>query len=68
MNNYLNKLSIFINNSPSVFHVIDNIEKELKENGFIELEENKEFNLQKNTNYFISRNGSSIIAFKMVKM
>lgn len=65
MNNYLNKLSLFINNSPSVFHVIDNIEKELKENGFIELEENKEFNLQKNTNYFISRNGSSIIAFKI---
>ena len=32
MNNYLNKLSLFINNSPSVFHVIDNIEKELKEN------------------------------------
>ena len=59
------KLSDFINKSPSVFHVINNIEAELKAKGFIELVESNEFKLKKNTNYYVSRNGSSIIAFKI---
>ena len=55
----------FIEKSPSCFHVIQNMKDELNEAGFEELKENQEWRLKKEGKYYVTRNGSSIIAFKI---
>jgi len=55
----------FIQNSPSCFHAIATIRKELLENGFIELNEHQKWNLEAGKQYFVTRNQSSVIAFKI---
>lgn len=55
----------FIDASPTAFHAVTNIEKELLEAGFQELKEHQIWNLEKNKKYFVSRNGSSIFAFNI---
>ncbi|MDO4942771.1 MAG: M18 family aminopeptidase [Lachnospiraceae bacterium] len=57
------ELFAFIENSPSPFHVIDNMKRMLNEAGFIELRENDRWNLKKGNRYYVTRNDSSIIAF-----
>lgn len=59
------KLFQFIDESPSSFHVISNLEKELQSKGFQELKEEDSFQIKPEGKYYITRNGSSIIAFKM---
>ena len=59
------KLLNFLNDSPTCFHAISNMRKELKEKGFTELFEGSSWNLEENKNYFVVRNESSIIAFKI---
>ena len=64
----LNKgLLNFLKNSPTPFHAVANMVEELKQNGFKELEESKKWSVKKGGKYFVTRNGSSIIAFKMGK-
>lgn len=58
-----NELIDFINKSPSVFHVVDNVRTMLKEAGFIELSENERWAIKKGGRYFVTRNGSAIISF-----
>lgn len=55
----------FIEESPSCFHVIDNVKKRFLDHGFIQLQEKKHWNLKKGENYFVIRNGSTILAFHM---
>lgn len=55
----------FINDNPSCFHVINSIKKMLKVAGFTELSEQKGWELIPGNNYYVTRNGSSIIAFKV---
>lgn len=55
----------FIEKSPSPFHVIENMKKELNEAGFAELSENNKWKLEKGKSYYVTRNDSSIIAFKI---
>ena len=59
------KLFQFIDESQSSFHVISNLEKELQSKGFQELKEEDSFQIKPEGKYYITRNGSSIIAFKM---
>ncbi|QQK07849.1 M18 family aminopeptidase [Miniphocaeibacter halophilus] len=59
------RLMNFIDNSPSVFHVVDNFEKSLMEKGYTKLSRNKKWNLKRNGKYFVSNNNSAIIAFQM---
>ena len=59
----INKLFNFINNSPTCFHVVNNIIAELKENNYSELKESQRFCLKPNQGYYVTRNDSSIIAF-----
>lgn len=61
----VHELFQFIKNSPSCFHAIAEIRKELLENGFVELSEGKRWNLEAGKNYFVTRNQSSVIAFKI---
>lgn len=55
----------FIENSPSAFHAVENVKNELKAFGFTELCEGESWNVEKGKGYFVTRNGSSVIAFKV---
>lgn len=57
----------FIGESYSTFHMIANMKKELKENGFTELLEEQKWNLTEGGKYYVSRNDSSLIAFQIPK-
>ncbi len=57
----------FINKSVSCYHVVENAEKLLKEQGFEELKEQEDFFVSKGKGYYVKRNDSSVIAFKIPK-
>lgn len=59
------ELLTFIKNSPSVYHVVDNIKSMLAEQGFEELKENETWQVKASKGYFVVRNDSSVIAFRM---
>ncbi len=58
-------LLTFIWNSPSVYHVVDNIRKKLLSKDFQELKEQDAWQLEADKGYFVVRNDSSIIAFRL---
>ena len=64
--NITRKMLDFIDASPTAFHVVDNIRKELLKKKFTELKETDIWSL-KPGNYFVTRNGSAIISFKIPK-
>lgn len=55
----------FIEKSPSSFHVIENMKKELAAAGFCELKEQEFWNLAAGGAYYVTRNGSALIAFRI---
>ncbi len=55
----------FIRKSPSVYHVVDNVKKELEKQGFEELKENEDWQIKASKGYYVVRNDSSVIAFRM---
>lgn len=57
----------FIEESPSCFHAVANLEKMLCKQGFIGLSEENAFTLERGGRYFVTRNGSSILAFVIPK-
>lgn len=57
----------FIKKSPSTFHAVYELKNKCIENGFIELKEGEGWQLEKGKNYVVTRNGSSIMAFKIGK-
>lgn len=59
------KLLDFIDRSPSCFHVIENMKKELAAAGFCELKECDQWQLAAGGAYYVTRNGSAIIAFRV---
>ena len=67
MNETVKGLFEFIEESPSQFHVVENERQRFLDAGFVELSEAKEWKLELGKNYFVTRNGSSILAFRMPK-
>ncbi|MEE1087218.1 MAG: M18 family aminopeptidase [Schaedlerella sp.] len=61
------ELFTFIENSPSTFHVVENMRKELLDNGYIQLLAGQKWSLKRGGKYFVIRNGSTIIAFRIPK-
>lgn len=55
----------FLDDSPSFYHVADNISRILQNQGFVRLEENQPWKLQQGGKYFVDRNGSSVVAFRI---
>ncbi|QOV19807.1 M18 family aminopeptidase [Blautia liquoris] len=53
----------FVENSPTSFHAVSTMQKELDDCGFIHIYEEKSWNLQRGEKYYVTRNGSSLIAF-----
>ena len=61
------KLLEFIEKSPSCFHVVANMKEELLGEGYEELLESRTWDLCEGGKYFVTRNGSSLIAFRIPK-
>ena len=55
----------FIENSPSCYHAIGNVQKSLEQQGFLALKEKDTWQLQTGIGYYVVRNDSSLIAFRM---
>ncbi len=59
------KLFDFIAKSPTPFHAVKNVCESLKEKGYSELCEGEKWNLEAGKGYYVTRNGSSVIAFRV---
>ncbi len=58
-------LAAFIKGAPTAFHAVEQISSILRKDGFEELEEGEKWYLEPGKGYYVTRNGSSIIAFKV---
>ncbi|KAG7842604.1 hypothetical protein KL941_004980 [Ogataea angusta] len=65
MSNYAEGFIDFVNASPTPYHVVDTVKKQLQQAGFEELSERHPWErlIQRGSKYYVTRNGSSIIAF-----
>ncbi len=63
-NSFLKELMEFLGSSPTPFHAVANMEKQLTKAGFSKLNEEEFWNLKKGGKYFVTRNDRSIVAFK----
>lgn len=63
MREFNEELIHFIDASPTPFHAVEWMAKNLECRGFIRLEEDEEWNLEEGSDYYVERNGSSLIAF-----
>lgn len=57
------ELITFINHSPSMFHVIANMEAHFKHAGYEKLVEREKWKLKEGRKYYVTRNSSSLLAF-----
>ena len=55
----------FIKRSPSAFHTVRSVTDRLRGEGYTELSEAEPFSLAPGGRYFVTRNGSSVIAFRL---
>ena len=63
--NYDRELLNFIQASPSAYHVIEGQKRLLREEGYQQLLESEEWTIREGGKYFVTRNGSSILAFRV---
>ena len=61
----INALLGFIENSPSPFHAVEEISKNLEDAGFARLYEQDDWSLEKGKGYYVCRNYSSVLAFRV---
>lgn len=61
------ELFSFIESSPSVFHAVETMKRTLEEEGYVQLLESRPWKLLEGGKYYVTRNGSSIIAFRIPK-
>lgn len=59
-----NDLLSFLNQSPTPWHAVTSMKKQLDRAGFHQLDEKDDWSLQAGTGYYAIRNGSSIVAFR----
>ena len=57
----------FIDESPSVYHVVENLRKKYEDAGFSEWKEQEEWKAQAGGKYYVIRGGSSIIGIEIPK-
>lgn len=61
----VNGLVEFLKKSPSAFHAVENLRQMLLAEGFTELPESCRWDVKPGGRYFTTRNGSSILAFRV---
>ncbi|MBR3517281.1 MAG: M18 family aminopeptidase [Lachnospiraceae bacterium] len=57
----------FLDRSPVNFWAIENMRRELEQNGAIRLSETEKWELKAGKSYYVTRNGSALIAFRIPK-
>lgn len=62
---YAEGLLKWIGECPSKYHVIESLTGKYEEQGFLRLEEQKEWKLKWGKSYVVTRNGASLIAFRL---
>lgn len=62
---YAERFVTFVSKSPSPYHAVDNIKEKLVANGFEVLKEKDEWYVAPGKSYVVTRNGSSLIAFRV---
>ena len=62
---YAKELFSFIESSPTAYQTVNTLRAMLLQNGFTELEEHKPWEVCAGKNYFVTRNGSSLITFRV---
>lgn len=62
----LDNLLTFLNDSPTSWHAVDNVTKQLLSEGFSKIKENENWKLSPGKSYFVVRNGS-LCAFQIPK-
>lgn len=67
MTDHVQKLLDFIEQSPSCYHVVENFAATLRAQGYTQLREADEWRILPGGRYFVTRNGSSILAFRVPK-
>ena len=65
MNYSIEGLAGFISGSPTAFFAIRSVVKELEAEGYVRLKETERWDVQKGGKYYVTRNGSSVIAFRV---
>ena len=55
----------FLDNSPSVYHAVENLVKELEEKGYTRLSESEKWELSAGGKYYLTRGGSAVLAFRV---
>lgn len=55
----------FIEESPTAYHVVENLKRRLEREGFRELRESQDWKLEAGGSYYVTRNDSSLIAFRL---
>ncbi len=58
----------FIHNSPTAFHVVENVARELKKHGFKKLCLTESWDIKQGGKYYTTKNGSAIFAFDTGKL
>ena len=53
----------FLTENPTVFHAVDAMKKQLKDEGFTQISERDSWKIERSGKYFVERNGSSLVAF-----
>ena len=61
----MNDLLTFIAESPSRFHAVENLSRELQAAGYAHLAESQTWLLSPGGKYFVTRNGSALLAFRV---
>ena len=59
------KLLSFINNSPTAFHAVANLKAQFADR--IDLDESEDWSIKSGKTYCVTRNGSSVILFRLPK-
>ena len=65
MDNRTQALMRFLDNSPSVYHAVENLRNELENAGYVRLCETCDWDLVPGGKYYLTRGGSSILAFRV---
>lgn len=61
----IQEMTAFLKECPTAFHAVQRIGEELETNGYERLEESQRWNLEPGGKYYVTRNGSSILAFRI---
>lgn len=64
-NAVVKELFSFIESSPTAFHVVDTMKQMLEAEGYQSLLESREWKLEKGGKYYVTRNGTSLLAFRI---